>query len=62
MITTVGDTNENPVVSWLNWNPEIEGKLHKKDATKLALWLSHERKKEKSKLGKWIDSLQTATS
>lgn len=61
-MTTIGDTNEVPCCSWLNWNPEIEEKLSKKDAAKLALWLSHERKKEKSKLTKWIDSLPTNTS
>ena len=53
------NVNDVPCNSWLNWNPEIESKLKKRDSVKLGMWLSNERKKEKSKLTKWMDSLPT---
>jgi hypothetical protein len=48
-----------PANNWLNWNPEISAKLIKPENNFLACWYMNEKKKEKSKLQKYLDSLPT---
>lgn len=56
-VMTYEKVQDIPANSWLNWNPDVAAKLKNKRSNALALWFLHEKKKAKSKMAKYFETL-----